>query len=106
MVNITEDDDLDYEDIPQPESLFERIQGVCDSLPLQSMATVYNLSLDAIDTSVNIAGKIGAVGWVLATSGLLLIVPTALELEREGFVIQQETQQRVQQQQAKQVLEA
>jgi import receptor subunit TOM22 len=49
---------------------------------------------------------LGNVAWVLATTALMLAVPVALEVEREGFVIQQETQQRTQQQQAQQVLTA
>lgn len=104
MVEITEEQEIPGE--YEAESIIERIAGITDSLPLQSFAKLYNFSLDSVDLTFRAVQSIGSVAWVLVTSGLLLAVPVALEIEREGFIVQQETQQRVQQQQAQQVLQA
>ena len=98
--------DEDEEEEFKQETVLERLAALVDVVPPMTRYHIKSSVRGVLRTTGNIVSVGGTCLWVLVTAAMVLFVPVALEIEREGFVIQQETQQRMQQQQAKQVLES
>lgn len=96
--DFSDDDDYDDED----ESLLERIAALKDIIPLK-----HRNRLSATASSLFSWGKTGATfigksAWVITTSMLLLVLPLALEIEKEQALVAYE-KEAMQQQGAQQV---
>ncbi|KAJ1994025.1 mitochondrial import receptor subunit Tom22 [Dimargaris cristalligena] len=96
-----DEDDQEYED----ESLLERIVALKDIIPLRQR----NLISHCADTLVN-TGKsgfrlMGGLAWVISTSALVILVPLALEMEKDQALAQYDTEARLTQSGPQQALE-
>ena len=111
-------DDNDYEDLTdteeidpllkpvEEESILERLSALVDIIPPVTRAKISMIVSDSIDIAVESGKWIGSGLWILSTASLLVLLPLALELEREKAIIDQEHSQRMQQQQAQQLMES
>lgn len=86
----SEESDLQVHD----ESVFERISALIDIIPPVTRVKAMQALEDVGEWSVNAFRFIGSGMWIISTASILTIFPLALELEREGAVIEQETAQR------------
>ncbi|ORY43774.1 hypothetical protein BCR33DRAFT_766448 [Rhizoclosmatium globosum] len=88
--------DEDFEN----ETLFERFAALADIIPPTRRHAIYSTVSKTLATGFSTAQFAGKGLWVVATSALLVLMPVALEMERESFAIQQENAQRLQATQA------
>lgn len=107
ITSLDELNDDDYTDVGSEdsdsefmhdESVFERIAALIDIIPPVTRVKAQQALEDLGDWSVNAFRFVGSGLWIISTASLLTLFPLALELEREGAVIDQENQQRSQQQ--------
>ncbi|KAI9016970.1 mitochondrial import receptor subunit Tom22-domain-containing protein [Gaertneriomyces semiglobifer] len=99
LEDLADDEEDEYED----ETLLERITALADIIPPTTRRKITS-SVKGLTSNVWGATKwVGSAAWVVATGAMLVVLPVALELEREQFVFQQEAQMRQQQQQAQQM---
>ncbi|KAJ3070197.1 mitochondrial import receptor protein [Podochytrium sp. JEL0797] len=94
-----ESDDEEFEN----ETLLERIAALADIIPPTTRHAVSTTVSNTVSIGFSSAQFVGKGLWVVATSALLVLMPIALEIERESFAIQQENAQRVQATQAAQI---
>ncbi|KAI9345206.1 mitochondrial outer membrane translocase complex, subunit Tom22 [Obelidium mucronatum] len=100
----TEEEDDDFEDDEfESETLLERIAALADIIPPTKRHAIAKAVSNTLSTGFYTAQFAGKGLWVVATSALLVLMPVALEMERESFAIQQENSQRVQATQAAQI---
>jgi mitochondrial import receptor subunit TOM22 len=101
-----EDDDEDDEEEEEfaSETLFQRIAALQDIIRPTTRVRIYKTVSSTVSSTLSALQAGGKLGWIVATSALLVVLPVALEVERETFALQQENAQRVQQMQAQQVL--
>lgn len=92
------DDDFDDED----ESLLERIAALKDIIPLKHRNRMASSAATLKSWGKTGFAFIGKGAWVLTTSMLLLVLPLALEIEKEQALVQYE-KEAMQQQGAQQV---
>ncbi|CAG8484142.1 19004_t:CDS:2 [Dentiscutata erythropus] len=78
----------------EPESLSERLAALRDIIPEETRDSITNNVSSIMRFGVNSARFLGNVFWVLTTSAIILIMPLALELEREHQIIQLENEQK------------
>lgn len=97
------DSDEDLDDDLADESLLERFAALKDVVSPTARAKVYNGIATAGSWTWSTGRFIGSAAWVIATGALLVLLPVALELEKEAAMLQQEAQARGAQQQAQQV---
>ncbi|KAI8622417.1 mitochondrial outer membrane translocase complex, subunit Tom22 [Chytriomyces sp. MP71] len=104
---VTDDENLQTEeeddDEFEQETFFERIAALVDIVPPTQRHAVYKSVSQALSTGFSVSQFAGKGLWVIATSALLVLMPVALEIERESFAIQQENAQMVQAKQAAQI---
>ncbi|KAJ3058046.1 mitochondrial import receptor protein, partial [Rhizoclosmatium hyalinum] len=93
------DEEFDDEDF-ENETLFERFAALADIIPPTRRHAIYSTVSKTLATGFSTAQFAGKGLWVVATSALLVLMPVALEMERESFAIQQENAQRLQATQA------
>ncbi|ORZ22575.1 mitochondrial import receptor subunit Tom22-domain-containing protein [Absidia repens] len=95
-------DDEDFDD-DEDESVLDRLAALKDIIPLKHRNRISN-SVDSV-TSWGKTGAtfVGKSAWVLTTSMLLLVLPLALEIEKEQALVAYE-QEAMQQQGAAQQL--
>ena len=111
IISLDDDDytDVDSEDsiplISHDESLLERITALVDIVPPVTRVKFQQRVQDVGDWALDAFHFVGAGLWIISTASLMTIFPLALELEREGAIIDQEIQQRSSQQQAQQVID-
>ena len=103
--SIDEINDDDYTDVGSEESDAESVVDIDESI-LERLAALVDIippvtrvkALQALeDVGAWTAGAFRFVGsglWIISTASLLTLFPLALEMEREGAVIEQEVQQR------------
>ncbi|KAJ3030931.1 UNVERIFIED_CONTAM: mitochondrial import receptor protein [Siphonaria sp. JEL0065] len=80
----------------EKETLFERFAALADIIPPTRRHAISKAINNTLATGFSTAQFAGKGLWVVATSALLVLMPVALEMERESFAIQQENAQRVQ----------
>ncbi|KAJ3114090.1 hypothetical protein HK100_001768 [Physocladia obscura] len=85
------------------ETLGERLWALVDIVPPTVRVGVAAAASRGVGAAVRVGVAGGKALWVVATAALLVLMPVALELERESFAVQQENLQRVQAQQAQQL---
>ncbi|KAJ3308182.1 mitochondrial import receptor protein [Blyttiomyces sp. JEL0837] len=96
-----DEDDLDDEDDDLAnESFAERLAALADVIPPTTRYAAYKAVTNTISTATGFAKVAGKGIWIIATGALLVMLPVALEVERETFAIQQEHQQRLRENQA------
>ncbi|KAJ3042578.1 mitochondrial import receptor protein [Rhizophlyctis rosea] len=103
----SDNDDLDADeddDELADESLLDRIGALRDIIPPTARAKVYNGVYNTASWTWSAGRFIGSAAWVIATGALLVLLPVALELEKEAAMLQQEAQARGAQQQAQQLI--
>ncbi|KAJ3099579.1 hypothetical protein HDU97_002927 [Phlyctochytrium planicorne] len=94
--NLSDDEDEDIAD----ESIWERLYAFADIIPYSKRRAAY-LSIErTVKGGLGVAQVAGKGLWILATGALILVLPVALEIEREHFTISQENAQRLGQVQA------
>ncbi|KAJ3344546.1 mitochondrial import receptor protein [Entophlyctis luteolus] len=103
-----EEDDLEGEDGEFDsdilnETVLERLAALVDIVPATTRQRIASTVSSAVSSAKAAGVVVGKGVWVIATAALLVAVPVALEVEREGFAIGQENQQRVQASQASQL---
>ena len=87
------------------ETVLQRIAALIDMVPPVARAKIYKSLATTWEYSWALTRAAGSVAWVVTTASLLVFLPIGLEIEREQFVIAQENQQRMQQQQAQKAVE-
>ncbi|KAJ3300201.1 mitochondrial import receptor protein [Borealophlyctis nickersoniae] len=95
--------DADYDDISD-ESLLDRFAALKDVVPPTTRAKIYGGVVKAGRWTWGTGKFLGSAAWVIATGALLVLLPVALELEKEAAMLQQEAQARVPAQQAQQLI--
>ncbi|KAJ3058669.1 mitochondrial import receptor protein, partial [Podochytrium sp. JEL0797] len=85
------------------ETLLDRLAALADIIPPTTRHAISSTVSKTFSVSFSSAQFVGKGLWVVATSALLVLMPVALEIERESFAIQQENAQRVQATQAAQI---
>ncbi|KAJ3207902.1 mitochondrial import receptor protein [Entophlyctis luteolus] len=85
------------------ETVLERLAALVDIVPATTRQRIASTMSLAVSSAKAAGAVVGKGVWVIATAALLVAVPVALEVEREGFAIGQENQQRVQASQASQL---
>lgn len=112
MVEIKDVDDdaqyeteSDYSETDAPESLYERLIGLTDAFPVSLRLSLLNKLGDGFAFGLGMAQVIGNIAWVLTTASMVLVLPAALEIEKEHAGLMQEHQARLSQQQAQETLE-
>ncbi|KAJ3113593.1 hypothetical protein HDU96_003170 [Phlyctochytrium bullatum] len=88
-------DESDEEDIDiSNETVWERLGALVDVIPYSKRRMAYLATQDFISKSLSAARATGKGLWVVATGALLVILPVALEIEREHFAMSQEAGQK------------
>jgi mitochondrial import receptor subunit TOM22 len=100
----SEEEEDDEDDELEQETLMERLAALVDIIPPTTRVRMGRTVRRTWRSLCSTAATLGTGAWVLATASFLLLLPAALELERESMVLQHENQQRLQQQQAAQVM--
>ncbi|KAJ1651604.1 mitochondrial import receptor subunit Tom22 [Dispira simplex] len=91
-----EDDDLEYE--IEEESLLERLAALKDIIPERQRNAVSNYVGSVVNAGRYGLSLVGKTTWVLSTTALVLLVPLALEMEKEQALTQYENEARLTQQ--------
>ncbi|KAI8067864.1 mitochondrial outer membrane translocase complex, subunit Tom22 [Gongronella butleri] len=94
------DDDDDFDD-DEDESLLDRIAALKEIIPLKQRNRLYSGAQTLTSWGKTGATFVGKSAWVLTTSMLLLVLPLALEIEKEQALVAYE-QEAMQQQGAQQ----
>ncbi|KAI8835694.1 mitochondrial outer membrane translocase complex, subunit Tom22 [Chytriomyces cf. hyalinus JEL632] len=103
---VTDDENLqtdEEDDEFEQETFFERLSALVDIIPPTKRHVIYKSVSNTFSTGFAVSQFAGKGLWVIATSALLVLMPVALEIERESFAIQQENAQMVQAKQAAQI---
>ncbi|ORX59833.1 mitochondrial import translocase, subunit Tom22 [Hesseltinella vesiculosa] len=103
--DIVSEDDSDYSDDDfdddEDESMLDRIVALKEIIPLKQRNQLYSGAQTLTSWSKTGATFVGKSAWVLTTSMLLLVLPLALEIEKEQALVAYE-QEAMQQQGAQQ----
>ncbi|OZJ02304.1 hypothetical protein BZG36_05195 [Bifiguratus adelaidae] len=94
----------DSEDDHVEESLLDRVYALRDMIPLEQRTAFANASSTAFSYGRTGVQWLGKGAWVVTTSMLLLVLPLALEIEKEAALVQYEKEAMQQQQGAQQML--
>jgi import receptor subunit TOM22 len=97
--DFSDDEDFDDED----ESLLDRLSALKDIIPLKHRNRVSSSVSTLASWSKTGATFVGKSAWVITTSMLLLVLPLALEIEKEQALVAYE-KEAMQQQGAQQVI--
>lgn len=100
---LTEEETEEEEDIFD-ESIIERIIALQDAIPYSLKSNCSNLLINIYKTGKNILGFVGLSAWIISTGSAILLLPLAMEIEKEAAAVAQETQMANQQQQAQQIV--
>ncbi|KAL3895541.1 MAG: hypothetical protein SGCHY_004640 [Lobulomycetales sp.] len=84
-------DDIDIDDIAE-ESLLDRLAGLADAIPLRTRLSLWSGVQDAFASGLSTAQMLGNVAWVVTTAAMVLVLPAALEMEKEAAGFMQESQ--------------
>ncbi|KAK9700860.1 mitochondrial import receptor subunit Tom22 [Basidiobolus ranarum] len=95
--------DSEYEEGTE-ESLLERIQALKEVIPEKQRKAVSSFASTVYSAGWKITTFFGQSAWVLTTSALLIVLPLALEIEKEQALLQFENEARMQQQSQQQIL--
>ncbi|CAG8443616.1 6191_t:CDS:2 [Acaulospora morrowiae] len=76
------------------ESFIERILALRDIIPEDTRESISNNVSTIVHIGAKSARFLGNAFWVLTTSALILVMPLALEIEREHTIIQMENEQK------------
>ncbi|ORX94681.1 mitochondrial import translocase, subunit Tom22 [Basidiobolus meristosporus CBS 931.73] len=95
--------DSDYEDIVE-ESLLERLQALKEVIPEKQRKAISSFASSIYNAGWTATTFVGKSAWVLTTSALLIVLPLALEIEKEQALLQFENEARMQQQSQQQML--
>jgi import receptor subunit TOM22 len=103
-------DEEEYEDILEEdesfdESLLERIGALVDIVNPVTRVKIAHALEDTVSVAMTAGKMVGSGLWILASATLIVLLPLQLELERERAVFDQELNQRIQQQQAQQLMQ-
>ncbi|CAG8548117.1 334_t:CDS:2 [Diversispora eburnea] len=79
----------DYE-----ESVFERVLALRDIIPEDTRESISNNVSTLMSFGAKTARFLGNTFWVLTTTALILVMPLALEIEKESAIIQMENEQK------------
>ncbi|CAG8529968.1 22368_t:CDS:2 [Cetraspora pellucida] len=85
---------LDSGSSEEPESLSERLAALRDIVPEETRESIANNVSTLAGFGLKTARFLGNVFWVLTTSAIILVLPLALELEKEHQIIQLENEQK------------
>ncbi|KAJ3378461.1 hypothetical protein HDU92_007380, partial [Lobulomyces angularis] len=96
------DSDLDDESDIEDESLLDRLAALTDVIPHHQRQKVWDFGENIFNVGFGVGRFLGTAAWILTTGAMVLILPGALEIEKEHAGLAQEHQMRVQQQQAQQ----
>ncbi|KAJ1923637.1 mitochondrial import receptor subunit Tom22 [Tieghemiomyces parasiticus] len=84
--------DDDEDDYYEEESLLDRITALKDIIPLSQRTAMSNFVSTMVNTGCSSINLFGKVAWVLSTSALVLLVPLALESEKDQALAQYENE--------------
>ena len=87
----------DLLDLPEEETLTERLYALADIIPPSTRASIQNLASTVYGYGAKTAAFSGKSAWVICTSALLLGVPWALAFSEEQQVQEMEREMRMQQ---------
>lgn len=96
------DDDEEDDDL-EDESLLDRIKALGDIIPLETRAKVWESVESLLSWGYYTGRFVGSAAWILTTGAMILVLPAAIELDKEVATLAQENQARMQQMQAQQV---
>ena len=82
----------------EDETLFERLEALKDIIPYHRRQLIAHRVDQAASTGMRVLKFVGNIGWILVTSAVLVIVPLAVEMERDAQQKQWEKEMRMQQQ--------
>jgi hypothetical protein len=95
--------DDEYEDVSDSESshsdefsesLVDRLAALKDAFPIELQYSMLRSFNSTFRLAKNVAMFMGKAGWVITTATALLLLPGAMELEREHAMFLQESQMR------------
>ncbi|KAJ1503118.1 mitochondrial import receptor protein [Coelomomyces lativittatus] len=97
LLNLEEDEVLE-------EGLLDRLVALKDMVPPETRYTLSQFFSKSFNMGQSVAQFIGKLGWVLSTTGLVMVVPLLFELDKETQILLCEKEQKLREQTAQQML--
>lgn len=89
--------DEDDEDLDEEETVWERLAALKYALPFSQSQKLSKTCSKVYNSTAKLLSTVGSGAWILATGAMMVLLPVALELEKEQAAIAQENQARIQQ---------